>query len=127
MKTISIFLALVNSLLAGLLISFLVSSVDFQISMTWWSVTRIVLALSVIVIGILTWVGNIVEIRPGLMLLASMFLVSIGPATAVWTLHRAFLTGDMEYYMLMYAGSLFIQGSALLFGISQGQGNTSIA
>lgn len=127
MKTISIFLALVNSLLAGLLISFLVSSVDFQISMTWWSVTRIVLALSVIVIGILTWVGNIVEIRPGLMLLASMFLVAIGPATAVWTLHRAFLTGDMEYYMLMYAGSLFIQGSALLFGISQGQGNTSIA
>lgn len=127
MKTISIFLALVNSLLAGLLISFLISSVDFQISMTWWSVIRILLALSVIAIGILTWAGNIVQIRPGLMLLGSLFLVAIGPATAVWTLHRAFLTGDMEYYMLMYGGSLFIQGFALLFGISQGQGDTSIA
>jgi hypothetical protein len=125
MKTISIFLALVNSLLAGLLISFLISSVDFQISMTWWSASRILLALSVIVIGVLTWAGNILQSGPVSWLLGSLFLVAIGPATAVWTLHRA-LTGDVEYYMIMYGGSLFVQGFALLFGISR-RGRTSTA
>lgn len=127
MKTLSIFLALVNSLLAGLLIGFLVSSVDFQLSATWWSAARIVLALSVIVIGALTWIETIAPLPPGLLVLGSLFLVAIGPATSVWTLHRASLSGDMEYYMLMYGGSLFVQGIALLLGLSQSWGNTSPA
>ena len=101
MKTISIFLALVNALLAGLLISFLVTSMDFRISA--------------------------IPIRPGILLLGSLFLVAIGPATAVWTFHRALLTGDMEYYMFMYGGSLFVQGIALLLGIPEGRSNASTA
>lgn len=127
MKTISIFLALVNALLAGLLISFLVTSVDFRFSATWWSMARILLALAVIVIGALTWIGAAVPVRPGILLLGSLFLVAIGPATAVWTLHRALLTGDMEYYMFMYGGSLFVQGIALLLGIPEGRENASTA
>lgn len=127
MKTISIFLALVNALLAGLLISFLVTSVDFRFSATWWSMARILLALAVIVIGALTWIGAAVPVRPGILLLGSLFLVAIGPATAVWTLHRALLTGDMEYYMFMYGGSLFVQGITLLLGIPEGRGNASAA
>ncbi|HEX2992207.1 MAG TPA: hypothetical protein VHO49_16085 [Anaerolineales bacterium] len=127
MKTISIFLALVNALLAGLLISFLVTSVDFRFSATWWSMARILLALAVIVIAALTWIGAAVPVRPGILLLGSLFLVAIGPATAVWTLHRALLTGDMEYYMFMYGGSLFVQGITLLLGIPEGRGNASAA
>jgi hypothetical protein len=125
MKTISIFLALVNALLAGLLISFLVTSVDFRFSATWWSMARILLALAVIVIAALTWIGAAVPVRPGILLLGSLFLVAIGPATAVWTLHRALLTGDMEYYMFMYGGSLFVQGITLLLGIPEGPENVS--
>lgn len=125
MKTISIFLALVNALLAGLLISFLITSVDFRFSATWWSMARILLALAVIVIGALTWIGAAVTVRPGILLLGSLFLVAIGPATAVWTLHRALLTGDMEYYMFMYGGSLFVQGITLLLGIPEGRENVS--
>jgi hypothetical protein len=125
MKTISIFLALVNALLAGLLISFLITSVDFRFSATWWSMARILLALAVIVIGALTWIGAAVTVRPGILLLGSLFLVAIGHATAVWTLHRALLTGDMEYYMFMYGGSLFVQGITLLLGIPEGRENVS--
>lgn len=127
MKTISIFLALVNALLAGLLISFLVTSVDFRFSATWWSMARILLALAVIVIGAIIWIGAAVTVRPGILLLGSLFLVAIGPATAVWTLHRALLTGDVEYYMFMYGGSLFVQGITLLLGIPEGRGNASAA
>ena len=127
MKTISIFLALVNALLAGLLISFLVTSVDFRFSATWWSMARILLALAVIVIAALTWIGAAVPVRPGILLLGSLFLVAIGPATVVWTFHRASVSGHMEYYMILYGASLFIQGVSLLFGISQGLSSTSAA
>lgn len=127
MKTISIFLALVNSLLAGLLITFLVSSADFQHSAQWWSAARIFIALCVIMIGVITWVGSIGVVKPSLMALSSLSLVAIGAATVVWTFHRAQLTGDMEYYMIIYGGSLSVQGIALLFGISMDQGTASVA
>jgi hypothetical protein len=54
MRIISIFLALINSLLAGLLITFLITSVDFQSSLIWWSAVRILLAFAIIVIGVLS-------------------------------------------------------------------------
>lgn len=127
MKTISMFLALINSLLAGLLITFLVTSVDFQVSLTLWSAFRIMIAASVIAIGILTWIHAFGSIHPGLLALGSLFLVAIGPATVVWTFHRAQVSGDMEYYMLIYGGSLFTQGFSLLFGISQDRGAASPA
>lgn len=126
MKTISIFLALINSLLAGLLITFLMSSVDFQMSALWWSALRILIALTVIAIGLLTWVSNMISVDPGLVALGSLSLVAIGAGTIVWTFHRAQLSGDMEYYMLIYGGSLFVQGFSLLFGISQRTGEATI-
>ena len=127
MKTISIFLALINSLLAGLLITFLISSADFQVSATIWSALRILVALSVILIGVLTWVNALGSIHPGLLALSSLFLVALGAATVVWTFHRAQVSGDMEYYMILYGGSLFVQGFALLFGIAEGRGVVSPA
>lgn len=127
MKTISIFLALINSLLAGLLITFLISSVDFRMSTTLWSALRIFVALSVILIGVLTWINAIGSIHPGILALSSLFLVALGASTVVWTFHRAQVTGDMEYYMILYGGSLFVQGFALLFGIAEGRSTASAA
>jgi len=125
MKIISIFLALINSLLAGLLITFLITSVDFQTSMAWWSAARILLAFSIIVVGLVSWLAMMVPIRPVLLALCSLFLVAIGPATMVWTFHRASLTGHMQYYMLIYGASLFVQGCSLLLGLSQGEDKIS--
>jgi hypothetical protein len=127
MKTISIFLALINSLLAGLLIMFLISSMDFHTAATLWSAIKIGIAASVIVIGVLTWIHAVGSIHPGILALSSLFLVSLGAATVVWTLHRALVTGDMEYYMILYGGSLFMQGFTLLFGLAEGTGNASPA
>lgn len=127
MKTISIFLALINSLLAGLLITWLISSTDFQISPLWWSMLRIIVASSIILIGFLTWIDSIVSLNPGVVALGSLALVAIGAGTLVWIFQRALLTGDMRFHMVMYGGSLFVQGIALLFGASLGEGNTSAA
>lgn len=127
MKVVSIFLGLINSLLAGLLITFLVTSVDLQISLAWWVGMRIALVLAIIVVGILSWIEMITPIRPGPMLMSSLFLVAIGPATMVWTFHRASLTGHLEYYMLMYGASLLVQGISLLLGFSEGRNSVAVS
>jgi hypothetical protein len=127
MKTISIFLALINSLLAGLMIAFLLSSVDFQVSAVWWSVFRILIASSIILIGLLTWLDSLAHVHAGLMASSSLAMVALGAATVAWTFHRALMTGDVEYFKIVYGCSLFVQGIALSFGLSQGQGKISAA
>ncbi len=127
MKTISIFLALINSLLAGLLITFLISSPDIQISPTWWSMLRILVAATVILIGFLTWVDGMSHVHPALMALAGIALIAIGTGTVVWIFERILMTGHLQFKMIVYGGSLFIQGIALLFSLSQEPRTVSVA
>jgi len=47
-----------------------------------------------------------------------LFLVALGAATVVWTFHLALVTGDMEFHMVVYGGSLAMQGMASLFGLA---------
>jgi hypothetical protein len=125
MRVLSIFLGLINSLLAGLLITFLLTSADFPGPLAWWSVVRILLALCIIFVGILSWASMVMPLQPVLLALGSLFLVGIGPATIVWTFHKASLTGHVEYYMLLYGASLFVQGCSLLLGLSAEQQKVS--
>jgi len=118
MKTISIFLALVNLLMAGLILAFSLSPTEFSQAAMWWSLTKITAAFSVILVGVLTWLGSTRTISPALMSLCSLFLVALGAATIVWTFHLALVTGDMEFYMILYGGSLIVQGMASLFGFT---------
>ncbi len=121
MKVLSIFLGLINSLLAGLLITFLINSVDFSMSALWWSVLRILLAFFIIVVGVLSWISMVIPVQPVLLALGSLFLVGIGPATVVWAFHKSSLTGQIEYGMLLYGSSLFVQGCSFLLSLSEGQ------
>ena len=127
MKTISIFLALVNSLLAGLLIVYSLSGSEIRQAAIWWLLTKVLAGLSVIAIGALMWFGTIGSIRPGLMALGILCLVALGAATVVWTLHLAVVTGDMEYYMIMYGGSLMMQGAAAQFGYPAESRNMTVS
>lgn len=123
MKTISIFLALVNSLLAGLILAYSISPTEISQAAAWCSFTKIAASFSVILVGVLTWLGSARTLSPSLMSLCSLFLVALGAATIVWTLHLALATGDMEFYMIVYGGSLIVQGMASLFGFSTGSRN----
>ena len=118
MKTISIFLALVNSLLAGLLIAASITGNELREAVAWWLLTKVIAALFVIAIGMLTFLGSIRSISTGVLPLGSLILVALGAATIVWTLHLALISGDMEYYMVVYGGSLMTQGMASLFGFA---------
>ncbi len=118
MKTISIFLALVNSLLAGLILAFSLSPSEISQAAAWWFLAKVAAAASVILVGVLTWLGGARTIHTGLMALCSLFLVALGAATIVWTFHLMLVTGDMEFYMVAYGGSLIVQGMASLFGFA---------
>ncbi len=120
MKTISIFLALVNGLLAGLLIASSTSFTGLSRAQIGWLAMKDAAATAVILVGVVTWLGIARPIarplRPGLIPLCSLFLVALGAATAVWTLQQALITGDLEFHMAVYGGSLTVQGMASLFG-----------
>ena len=118
MKTVSIFLALINSLLAGLIIAFSLSPTELHQTASWWSLTKVTAAASVILVGGLTWFESARSIRAGLMALCSLFLVALGAAIVVWTFHLVLVSGDMEFYMVIYGGSLAVQGMACLFGFA---------
>lgn len=118
MKTISIFLALINALLAGLILAFSLSPTELRDATTLWSLTRIAAASSVILVAVITWRGSARTTNAGLMSLCSVFLVALGAATIVWTFHLALVSGDIEYYMVVYGTSLGLQGMASLFGFA---------
>jgi hypothetical protein len=120
MKTISIFFALVNALLAGLVLAFNLSTREMIQTEAWWVFVKIAAASSVIFIGMLTWLSGVHPVRASVMALCSLFLVALGAATVVWTFHLALVSGDTEYYMILYGGSLAVQGMASLFAFAEG-------
>jgi len=118
MKTISIFLALINSLMAGLLIAFSLSRVELQQAEVLWSITKVGAAFIVILFGVVTWVTSARDTNSGILPLGGIFLLLLGTVTILWTFHLAILSGDMEYYMIGYGGSLMVQGLASLLGFA---------
>ncbi len=128
MKTISIFLALINSLLAGLLLMYNLSSPRIYGSAILWLLIESLAALSVIMIGILSWLAcmRTTGISPSL-LIGSLFLVILGAVSIVWTYHLAVINGHMQYHMAIFGVILMAQGitSLLGFGVeSQIMANT---
>ncbi len=122
MKTIAIFLALVNALLAGLLIVASTSLTGLSRAQIGWLAMKDIAATAVILVGVITWLGIARPIarpiRPGLISLCSLLLVALGASTIVWTLQQALVTGDLEFHMVVYGGSLAVQGMASLFGFA---------
>lgn len=127
MKTVSIFLSLINSLLAGVILLASLSGNELQAATLLWLLIKVFAALGIILAGVLTWIGILSAVRPGWLALSNLALVALGAATAVWTLHLAIVTGDMEYHMVLYGGSLMMQGAASLFGFAEGSRNITTA
>ena len=127
MKTVSIIFSLINSLLEGVILMASLTGNEIREAAFLWLFTKLFVATIIIAIGILTWLGSMFTFKPGLMALSSLFLVALGAATVVWTFHLAMVTGDMEYYMVVYGGSLAMQGTASLFGFADESRNATSA
>ena len=126
MKTISIFLALINSLLAGLLILFNLSGSGLHQTEVWWFLSKVVVSITVIALGIATWLASTRGTNIELLFIGSVFLTVLGAVTIVWTFHLAILSGDMEYYMVGYGASLMAQGVSSLLGFAGDAGSVAV-
>jgi len=118
MKTVSIFLALINSLLSGLVIMYNLSVFKLHEAGILWFLVESFIDLSVIMIGVLMWFACMREIHSGPVLISGLYLVVLGAVTIVWTYHLAVLSGYMEYYMAIFGASLMAQGLSSLLGFS---------
>ena len=127
MKTISIFLALINSLFAGFLIALDLSYNEVHIGTLWWSLLKLSTATLIIIIGITVWLEVMGVVRSAPMLLGSLFLIALGPATITWAIHLALTTGNMEFHMVVFSVSLTVQGMASLLGASGETRNATAA
>lgn len=114
MKVISIFLAVINTLFGGLLILSCVSASE-ALS---WVVTKSTAGFLGIFFGILTFTDNVQPINPGRMLLINLALVIIGISGFAWGIHWSIISGDVKNTVLLFGGSLFIQGLTSMLGMS---------
>ena len=119
MKTIAIFLALINSLFAGFLIAIDLSYHGFLQGIWWWSLLKLSTAGTIIVAGVSVWLAEMGALSPGVALLGGVFLIALGPATIVWAIHVALTTGIIEFHMVVYGLSLMVQGLASLMGAGE--------
>jgi hypothetical protein len=128
LKTISILLALVNSLGAGVVIAASLPAIQvLRPASAIWNATKVTFSLGIILAGILTWVAAARLTNRGLIFVAGLFLVSLGTASAVWTVHLALGSGNIKDHMLLYAGSLVAQGASSLWALlGAGKGSAGI-
>ena len=117
MKVISILLAFLNSLVGGLLI---LSCVAAGESLGWISFKSGAGALA-IYFGILTFKDSVQPIRQGRLLLNGIFLIVVGVSAVAWGIHWSITSGDIKNTVLLFGGSLFIQGLTSVLGIESGE------
>lgn len=119
MKTISILLALVNSLAASLVIAASLPTIQLlRPAASLWNAAKVTAGIGIIAAGILTWFCACgFTSRPQVILLTSLFLVVLGTAAAVWTIHLGLVRGNLEDQMLLFGGSLAIQGTLSIWGL----------
>lgn len=122
MKVLSILLALVNSLMAGMILLSCLSVSNLSWNELGWLGTRVTTGVLVILAGLVTWRDGMQPVGPGKMLLAGLLLVLLGAGSAMWGLHLTLISGDVKNVMILFGGSLVLQGIASIVGLQESQG-----
>ena len=123
MKVLSILLALVNSLAAGLVLLSCVSVSNLSWEGLGWLAARVVTGALVILVGILTFRDGAQPIGPGMMLMAGLLLILLGAGSAMWGVHLSIISGDVKNVMILFGGSMVLQGIASVVGLAQDSRN----
>jgi hypothetical protein len=55
------------------------------------------------------------------LLLSGIFLIVVGISAAAWGIHWSIISGDMKNTILLFGGSLFIQGLTSVLGIESNE------
>ena len=127
MKVLSILLALVNSLAAGLVLLSCVSISNLSWDGLSWLAARVATGTLVILTGILTFRDGAQPIGPGKMLVAGLILILLGASSAMWGVHLSIISGDVKNVMILFGGSLVLQGIASVVGLAGESSHSAIS
>ena len=116
MKVISILLAFINSLMGALLILSCVSAGEAL----GWIAFKTGAGILAIYFGIVVFRDSIQPLRQSRMILSGLFLVVAGVSALAWGIHWSIVSGDMKHTVLIFGGSLFIQGLTSILSIETG-------
>jgi hypothetical protein len=119
MKVLSILLALVNSLVAGLVLLSCISVSNLSRDGLGWLAARVTTGMLVILAGILTFRDGTQGVGPGKMLIIGLLLVLLGTGSAMWGVHLSIISGDIKNVMILFGGSLVLQGIASVAGLRE--------
>jgi hypothetical protein len=122
MKVLSILLALVNSLVASLVLLSCISVSNLRWDGLGWLAVRIAAGVMVILTGLFTFRDGMHSIDPWKMLVAGLLLVLLGTGSAMWGLHLSLVSGDIKNVMILFGGSLVLQGIASIVGLQESRG-----
>lgn len=117
MKVISILLAFINSLTGGLLILSCVSAGEAL----GWIAFKTGAGILAIYFGILTFRDSIQPIRQSRLVLSGLVLVIVGVSAVAWGIHWSIISGDVKNTILLFGGSLFVQGLTSILGMEAGE------
>ena len=118
MKVLSILLALVNSLMAGMVLLSCISVSNLRWDGLGWLAVRVATGALVILVGILTFRDGAQAIGPGKMLMAGLLLILLGAGSAMWGVHLSIVSGDVKNVTILFGGSLVLQGIASVVGLA---------
>jgi hypothetical protein len=119
MKVLSILLALINSLVAGLVLLSCISVSNLSWDGIGWLAARVGTGVLVILAGMLTFRDGVQNISPGRMLVTGLLLILLGTSSAMWGLHLSIISGDVKNVMILFGGSLVLQGIASIVGLQE--------
>ncbi len=97
----------------------------------WWIGSRLGVAALVVAVGVLTGLYLRATEQPGartaLLLLGALGLLVFGAAGAVWTLHLAAVTGDLEAWAVMINLLMIGQGTLTVWRLWTERPGVSLA
>jgi len=121
-KVFSILLAIINSMLAVMVLLSCISVSNLSWDGLGWLTVRVVIGILVILAGIITFRDGAQPIGPGKMLATGLLLVLLGAGSTMWGVHLSIISGDVKNVMILFGSSLVLQGIASVIGLTQDPG-----
>lgn len=119
MKALSFLLAMVNSVVSGLILLSCATTENLEWEALGRISGRVVTSSLVLVIGLLTFRDGVQPLSLEKMLISGMLLIILGVSSAAWGLHLSIISGDIKKVFLIYGGSLIVQGVASVAGLGE--------
>lgn len=119
MKTISMFLGLMNALVTVIFLIITVDPQNARLEHPMWVLAKMGAGAFVIAVCYLAWVSCIRVVDVRTLALCGLALTMLGVATTTWVVQVGIIRGDMLMKLTVYGFSITVQGIAVLLSMAE--------